>query len=665
MPLLAALLLQAADGEALLQTLREKVAAAPAIRVEFRFSDGLRGTDEVRGELKLKGAAAWALTMTLGRRGNVETAYILCDGHRTAAGGAATHDSPPNAARAGPLLRSSLADLPCFIGLETILSKRKAEWPAPQVANVKEAARETLDGRECRLLTYVLRDEREGDVGEVRLLLDARTLVPVRRDMDMKGFRMSETYLAFDLDAKLADADFVYANPARLAAARAAQAARAVDLFTRYTGRHPRSLDELAARPKDLPADVFWPEGGFAVPADPDGTPYALARKDGRLQLGEIPLAPSSGRAIGAPTERIRAHLNARVRLAVLASAARAWLETYGEIAADLNARPEGLPWPAGGWLPAGLPGRDFTLTKAGPLLKIQAAEFRKLAATPEEIAALDAAAVPRLSDERAAAAARAAGTLGADDLDARLVAETELRSLGEAVVPLLEARLKGEQDVETAGRLRTILRSIPRSSAPWRRELAALTTYVGTTGAISSNERNASASLKTLASAQADFRANDRDGNQINDFWTGDVAGLYALQPAGDAAIKLIELSVAAADAAPLAKGSAGGLHAGLEKFAAPSPKAGYQFQTMTFDRSATPPEGYQQDTGGRLPMGKVHCHSRFAFCAFPAEYGATGRMTYILNEGNTVFVGDTHGEPVLEWPTDEELRKSWRKLN
>ena len=33
MPILIALLLQAADGEALLKTLREKIAAAPAIRV--------------------------------------------------------------------------------------------------------------------------------------------------------------------------------------------------------------------------------------------------------------------------------------------------------------------------------------------------------------------------------------------------------------------------------------------------------------------------------------------------------------------------------------------------------------------------------------------------------------------------------------------------------
>src|SRR5579862_1744833 len=72
------------------------------------------------------------------------------------------------------------------------------------------------------------------------------------------------------------------------------------------------------------------------------------------------------------------------------------------------------------------------------------------------------------------------------------------------------------------------------------------------------SNERNASTTLKTLTSAEADFRANDRDWNQVNDFWTGDVKGLYTMTSARvrgargdreDPPIRLIELSVAAAD--------------------------------------------------------------------------------------------------------------------
>src|SRR6185436_9860966 len=44
--------------------------------------------------------------------------------------------------------------------------------------------------------------------------------------------------------------------------------------------------------------------------------------------------------------------------------------------------------------------------------------------------------------------------------------------------------------------------------------------------------ERNPSTSLETITSAQADFRANDRDGDGINQFWRGDIAGLYALIP-------------------------------------------------------------------------------------------------------------------------------------
>src|SRR5258708_732588 len=44
------------------------------------------------------------------------------------------------------------------------------------------------------------------------------------------------------------------------------------------------------------------------------------------------------------------------------------------------------------------------------------------------------------------------------------------------------------------------------------------------------SNERIASTTLKQFTSAEAEFRANDRDRNGVNDFWTGDVSGLYSL---------------------------------------------------------------------------------------------------------------------------------------
>src|SRR6185295_19883411 len=58
---------------------------------------------------------------------------------------------------------------------------------------------------------------------------------------------------------------------------------------------------------------------------------------------------------------------------------------------------------------------------------------------------------------------------------------------------------------------------------------------------------------LKTIAAAQADFRANDRDGDGVRQFWRADIAGLYALAPGGGPAIRLIERSLALADARPL----------------------------------------------------------------------------------------------------------------
>lgn len=85
----------------------------------------------------------------------------------------------------------------------------------------------------------------------------------------------------------------------------------------------------------------------------------------------------------------------------------------------------------------------------------------------------------------------------------------------------------------------------------------AGITDVADPPGDAGAHERCSSASLKTLSVAEADFRANDRDWCSVNDFWTGDVVGLYTLTSAAvsgegsakDPSILLIELSVAAVD--------------------------------------------------------------------------------------------------------------------
>src|SRR5436189_3016015 len=122
------------------------------------------------------------------------------------------------------------------------------------------------------------------------------------------------------------------------------------------------------------------------------------------------------------------------------------------------------------------------------------------------------------------------------------------------------------------------------------------------------SNERSASTSLKTLSTAEADFRANDRDWNHVNDFWTFNVSGLYTMTSAAvsgnagnsttDPSIKLIELSVASADS-DSATACPASDNAALTTFAVPSAKAGYWYIALTLDQSVGGLDmTYKQDT-------------------------------------------------------------------
>jgi prepilin-type N-terminal cleavage/methylation domain-containing protein len=202
------------------------------------------------------------------------------------------------------------------------------------------------------------------------------------------------------------------------------------------------------------------------------------------------------------------------------------------------------------------------------------------------------------------------------------------------------------------------------------------------------SNERNASTSLRTLTSAEADFRANDRDWNHVNDFWTADVKGLYTMTSAAipgaqggptDPPIKLIELSLAGADvdgAMPVA----GGENMPLSNFTVPSPKAGYWYAALVTDLSAPPgiEITYRQDTGGTPRMGSCHNSTRFGFFAFPDSMSAS-KYVYIVNENNTVYrsaatgaVGSRKSNPpglesldpaYLQWPEEKVLKSRYTK--
>jgi prepilin-type N-terminal cleavage/methylation domain-containing protein len=203
------------------------------------------------------------------------------------------------------------------------------------------------------------------------------------------------------------------------------------------------------------------------------------------------------------------------------------------------------------------------------------------------------------------------------------------------------------------------------------------------------SNERNASTSLKTITSAQADFRANDRDWNHVSDFWTADVKGLYTMTSAAvtgnsngttDPAIKLIELSIASADADGTTFAGTGEI-CNLSTFALPATKAGYWYQALITDDSmaGTVECTYKMDTAGTPTMGSCHNLSKFGFVAYPESQSA-GKYVFIVNENNTIFRSATSGAvktgtsnppgvlttaAYANFPSDANLKSFWSKLD
>jgi Tfp pilus assembly protein PilE len=209
--------------------------------------------------------------------------------------------------------------------------------------------------------------------------------------------------------------------------------------------------------------------------------------------------------------------------------------------------------------------------------------------------------------------------------------------------------------------------------------------------GGRASNERNASSTLKTFSSAEADFRANDRDGNGVTDYWTANVSGLYTLTSGAikgtdadsttDPSIKLIELSAAAADVDG-AFVPAGGENVAISTFAATCPKAGYWFAALKSDLAAPfgPDASYLQETNGKPPMGRVHHLTRFGFVALP-DSETSGKYAFIVNENNTILrraltgpwkqgTGTPPGiqsvpSLYLHWPDEASLKASWNRLD
>ena len=164
-------------------------------------------------------------------------------------------------------------------------------------------------------------------------------------------------------------------------------------------------------------------------------------------------------------------------------------------------------------------------------------------------------------------------------------------------------------------------------------------------------NEIIAQFMLQSVQMAQTVFRNSDMDRNGVADYWTHDLAGLYAMKDRNGNPIFLIDPATAAADME-----GAGNYELLRSKI---MPKNGYWFRVLTTDPDG---DAYQKDPDedGNPTTNRT----RWAALAYPAAYGVTGTNTLLLGEDGITWKKDTQGRPVDRFPKDP-ARAGWSKAD
>jgi hypothetical protein len=145
----------------------------------------------------------------------------------------------------------------------------------------------------------------------------------------------------------------------------------------------------------------------------------------------------------------------------------------------------------------------------------------------------------------------------------------------------------------------------------------------------IGGNERNAIVVLRAYLDAQRQYAARDRDGDDVLQYaqkiasTPGKQDGLYWAADAtkGEEASPFGPL---VADASPYLKGHAAG-----------DPYRGYYFRILTRQGKGAPGGAYSYIINGRMIAG-------FAMVAYPAQWGQSGVMTFIVNNNGRIYQKD-----------------------
>jgi hypothetical protein len=198
----------------------------------------------------------------------------------------------------------------------------------------------------------------------------------------------------------------------------------------------------------------------------------------------------------------------------------------------------------------------------------------------------------------------------------------------------------------------------------------------------MAANETSAIASLKTLVSAESNWRQQDMDGNGRQDYWTYDVSCFYRMfRSDGKTRAELIERSLAEsdftltdpADTNVFGSDTVDALSHRLASQILPVARNGYFFRALKCDAAGKP---YNQNRvlphwqkivkarelgiGIEEPPAGVAAtnDTQFGFIAAPAVYSKTGTRIFIVNETGVVYATDPGSDDnkwIDQWPADD----------
>jgi hypothetical protein len=173
----------------------------------------------------------------------------------------------------------------------------------------------------------------------------------------------------------------------------------------------------------------------------------------------------------------------------------------------------------------------------------------------------------------------------------------------------------------------------------------------------VGANELNAMQVILALVDAQREYAMKDRDGDKIHEYArrfrseAGKKNGLYWETKAGEEESPLGPLMAQAQQRGYSGKGADAGQTAG--------PYHGYYYKILESQGKTAADGAYSYIVNGNMLGG-------FALVAFPAEYGNSGVMTFIVNHEGKVFQKNlgANTRSAAQAMKDFDPDKSWTEM-